>query len=215
MTDSERQQILKMIDDGKISADQGLVLMQALGDEPEDEVALAEPPAVEVLSSIAPEATGADAGEHKTDPEFDRKVNRFRKLWTIPLWLGVALTVAGAYWMYSALQASGLGFWFFFAGLPFWSGVLLTALAFSSRTSRWIYINVKQKPGETPQRIVLVFPLSLVSWIYQFGKHSVPQRERGAVDEVMQALFESTHSSEPFMVDVKEEDGEHVQVYIG
>jgi hypothetical protein len=31
----------------------------------------------------------------------------------------------------------------------------------------------------------------------------------------MQALFESTHSSEPFMVDVKEEDGEHVQVYIG
>ena len=36
MTDSERQQILKMIDDGKISAEQGLILMQALDHEPEE-----------------------------------------------------------------------------------------------------------------------------------------------------------------------------------
>jgi hypothetical protein len=213
MTDSERQQILKMIEDGKITAEQGLTLMQALGDEPEDE-SVPELPAGDEIPSFITEPGGEAEDEKKTDPEFDRKVNRFRSLWTIPLWIGVAITVAGAYWMYASLQASGFGFWFYCAWLPFLLGVLVVAVAFSSRTSRWIYVNVKQKPGETPQRIVIAFPLSLVSWLMMFAKGKIHEHERGAVDDVMRAVFESTKSTEPLMVDVNE-DGEHVQVYIG
>ena len=215
MTDSERQQILKMIQDGKISAEQGLVLMQALEEEPEDNLVPAELSGPDVTPSEAPEKGFLIDEGHKSDPEFDRKINRFRSLWTIPLWFGVAITVVGAYWMYTALQTTGWSFWFFLAWLPFLLGVLLTALAFSSRSSRWIYINIKQKPGETPQRIVLAFPLALVSWILQFTRHSISERDLGATDQVMNALYASTQSSEPFMVDVTEEDGEHVQVYIG
>jgi hypothetical protein len=214
MTDSERQQILKMIEDGKITAEEGLTLMQALGDEPEDENAL-DLPAGDEIPSFITEPGGEAEGEKKTDPEFDRKVNRFRSLWTIPLWIGVAITVAGAYWMYASMQAAGFGFWFYCAWLPFLLGVLVVAVAFSSRTSRWIYVNVKQKPGETPQRIVIAFPLSLVSWLMMFAKGKMPEHDRGAVDEVMGAVFNSTKSTEPLMVDVEEEDGEHVQVYIG
>ena len=214
MTDSERQQILKMIEDGKITAEEGLTLMQALGDEPED-VVVAELPAGDEIPSFITEPGGEAEGEKKTDPEFDRKVNRFRSLWTIPLWVGVAITVAGAYWMYASMQASGFSFWFYCAWLPFLLGVLAVAAAFSSRTSRWIYVNVKQKPGETPQRIVIAFPLSLVSWLMMFAKGQMHERERGAMDEVMGAIFDSTKSTEPLMVDVQEEDGEHVQVYIG
>jgi hypothetical protein len=214
MTDSERQQILKMIEDGKITAEEGLKLMQALGDEPEEEGA-PELTTGDDIPSFITEPDSEAEGEKKTDPEFDRKVNRFRSLWTIPLWIGVAITVAGAYWMYASLQASGFGFWFYCAWLPFLLGVLVVAVAFSSRTSRWIYVNVKQKPGETPQRIVIAFPLSLVSWLMVFAKGKMPERERGAMDEVMGAVFNSTKSTEPLMVDVQEEDGEHVQVYIG
>jgi hypothetical protein len=210
MTDSEREQILKMIEDGRITAEQGLNLMQALGGEPEDE--LPELPAEAEMPAFVTEEAPR---ERTSDPDFDRRVNRYRSLWMIPLAFGVAVTVAGAYWMYAALQASGFGFWFYCASLPFILGVLVTAAAFSSRTSRWIYVNVKQKPGETPQRIVIAFPLSLVSWLMQFTKGYVPERERGAVDEVMRAVFQSTQSSEPLMVEVEEEDGEHVQVYIG
>ncbi|MCX6066166.1 MAG: hypothetical protein NT121_10490 [Chloroflexi bacterium] len=214
MTDSERQQILKMIEDGKITAEQGLTLMQALGDDPQDD-GLAEVPADETIPSFITESGGEAESKKTTDPEFDRKVNRFRSLWVIPLWIGVAITVAGAYWMYSALQSTGFGFWFSCAWLPFLLGVLVTALAFSSRTSRWIYINVKQKPGESLQRIVIAFPLSLVSWGINFVKGAVPQSERGAAVDVMKAVFDSTKSDEPLMVDVREDDGEHVQVYIG
>lgn len=221
MTDSERQQILKMIVDGKISADEGLKLMNALDAEPDLEGDQPLPALFEIdtplSSSVDSDFPDADNRvEHKSDPEFDRKVNRFRSLWVIPLWIGVALTVAGAYWMFSALQSGGgMGFWFYCSWLPFLLGVLVTAVAFSSRTSRWIYINVKQKPGETPQRIVLAFPLSLVSWGINLAKRNIPARERGAVEEVMRAVVDSTRSSEPLMVDVNEKDGEHVQVYIG
>jgi hypothetical protein len=214
MTDSERQQILKMIEDGKITAQEGLTLMQALGEEPEED-GQPELPEGEPLPAFIDAPVGEAGGEHKTDPEFDRKVNRFRSLWLIPLTLGVVITVVGAYWMYAALQSNGFGFWFYCAWLPFLLGVLGTAVAFSSRTSRWIYVNVKQKPGETPQRIVIAFPLSLVSWMMQFAKMKIPERDHGAVDEIMGAVFQSTKSTEPLMVDVEEEDGEHVQVYIG
>lgn len=217
MTDSERQQILKMIQDGKITADEGLKLMQALGDEPEEDESMPELPAGDEIPAFITEAGGGveAESEKKSDPEFERKLNRFRSLWTIPLWVGVAITVAGAYWMYSSMQASGFGFWFYCSWLPFLLGVLVVALAFSSRASRWIYVNVKQKPGETPQRIVIAFPLSVVSWLMTFAKGTIPVHQHAVVDEVMGAVFNSTKSTEPLFVDVHEDDGEHVQVYIG
>jgi len=160
MTDSERQQVLKMIEDGKISAEQGLILMQALDAPPEDgSVDGSEDAAQSKILEGLPEPVGtADSlnlsGNSKaesekeparSDPDFERKLNRFRNLWVVPLWVGVTITVCGAYGMYAALRSGGLGFWFYFAWLPFLLGVLVTALAFSSRSSRWIYINVQQK----------------------------------------------------------------------
>ena len=202
MTDSERQQVLKMIEEGKITAEEGLTLMQALGDD-----------------SVMDEGTIVETeplpGETHSYPDFDRKINRFRRLWMIPLSAGILLSVASASWMYAALQNSGLGFWFFCAFVFFLLGVALLALGFDSRTSRWIYVNVQQRPGEKPQRIVISFPLSPVSGLVNlFGKH-IPAEHKGAVDDVMRAVFRSTTSSEPFFVDVNDKDGQHVQVYIG
>lgn len=218
MTDSERQQILKMIDDGKISAEQGLALMQALIEEPEDELIDGQEPtaepAVEVLgNSDQSSQTVPDAS--RSNQDFERKIAGYRRLWVVPMVIGVVTTILGAWWMFAAMQAGGMGFWFYFAWLPFLAGVMTTAISFSSRTSRWIYINVKQKTGETPQRIVITFPLSVVSWIMGFVKFSVPDPEVGAVNEVMNAVFQSTKTSEPLLVDVQEENGEHVQVFIG
>ena len=208
MTDSERQQILKMIDEGKITAEEGLKLMQAIGEDDLDDEEAIEP----VETVPGGEAEGEKRGQ---DPYFARRINRFRNLWAIPLWIGVALTLASAYWMFSSLDASGFGFWFYCSWLPFLLGVAVVALAFSSRTSRWIYVNVKQKPGEHPQRIVITFPLAAVSWILSLVGNRIPVNQKGATDDVMRAIVEGTKSDEPLFVDVHEDDGEHVQVYIG
>ena len=222
MTDSERQQILKMIEEGKITPDEGLKLMQALDEVPLDEEPAALPPApVDEDDSAAEPAFVAEsigeADEEKTRREsfFAGKVNRFRRLWMIPMTFGVLLTVGAAYWMYSALQNAGMGFWFFCSWLPFALGVLVIALAFSSRDSRWLYVNVKQKPGEKPSRIVISFPMSLVTWLFgMFGSH-MPGRERERVSMVMDAFQKSISLDEPVLIEVDDKDGEHVQVYIG
>jgi len=207
MTDSERQQVLKMVEDGKISAEEGLKLMQAL-DEGDSGA-----PEVEVVHYASAKPDG-DEAQPKSDPEFDRKINRFRQLWMIPLWAGVVVTVFSAYWMYSAAQDARLGFWFYCAWLPFLLGIAAIAIGFDSRSSRWIYIDVQQQPGEHPERILITFPLSPVSWLVRVFGSSIPAEHRGAVNEVLEAVFRSTKSQEPLFVDVDDE-GQHVQVYIG
>ena len=206
MTDDERQQVLKMIEDGKITAEEGLKLIQALdegGDSGEEN---------EIIE--APSVPGAQQ-QARSDPEFDRKINRFRRLWIIPLSIGVLVTVVSAYWMYAAIQASGLGFWFACAWLPFLLGIAAVVLGFDSRTSRWIYIDVHQTPGEHPQRILLAFPLSPITWLVHLFGNQIPVEQKGAVDDIMRAVFRSSQSQEPLFVEVHEDDGEHVQVYIG
>jgi hypothetical protein len=220
MSDSERQQILKMIDEGKITAEEGLKLMQAIGDDEEfaDDEGMAGPtePGGEAASSDAGDPFGRSESEKtESNAYFARKIDRFRHLWQLPLWIGVAVTIGAASWMYSALQNTGFGFWFYCSWLPFLLGVAVVALAFSSRTSRWIYVNVKQKPGERPQRIVITFPLSLVSWLLQIFGNYIPAQQKGVTDDVMRAIFDSTKSDEPILVDVHDDDGEDVQVYIG
>jgi len=214
MSEQERAQILKMVDEGKISPEDALTLIRALEsgeeDEPEDEVEALPAPA-----EYASDGFESAPAQSAPDPEFEKKVRRFRGLWLIPLWVGVGVTVLGAWWMYSAMLNSGFGFWFMCAWLPFLIGVTVVALAVISKTSRWIYVRVDQKPGERPQKIVVAFPIPspVLRWgVRNFG-HNIPPEARAASDMAMKAVFEDL--DEPLYVDVHDDDGEHVQVYIG
>ncbi len=217
MTDSERQQILKMIQDGKITAAEGLTLMQALEESPAEAEPAALPAGDSITEPVQSPTPIGESEEEQTQREafFARKVKRFRRLWVIPLSFGVLLTVGAAYWMYSALEKAGMGFWFFCASLPLALGILVTALAFSSRASRWLYLNVKQKPGEKPSRIVISFPMNLVTWLFRVFGGAMPGKEREKAGMVMDAFQQSISSDEPVLIEVNEADGEHVQVYIG
>ncbi len=224
MTNSERQQILKMIEEGKITPEEGLKLMQALDEALLDEEPAALPPAPNF--STSGEAPGAEprfatnpGGESQSERArresfFAGKIRRFRRLWIIPMTIGVLLTIGAAYWMYAALQNAGLGFWFFCASLPFALGVLAMALAFSSRNSLWLYVNLKQKPGEKPGRIIISFPMSLVNWLFRIFGNQMPAREREQAGMVMEAFQKSISSGQPVLMEV-DDNGAHVQVYIG
>jgi hypothetical protein len=212
MSDDEREQILKMVADGKITAEEALKLMQALDETPVEEEA-------GIDATPFPESKEEQAEPRpQPDPEFTNKVNRFRRLWIIPLTVGIALTVLGAWWMYSAMLNSGYGFWFLCAWLPFLLGILIVTLGAISKTSRWIYVNVEQKKGEGPRHIVIAFPIpsALLRWgIKNFG-HNIPPEHRDKADMAMKAILEEDGAfNEPLFVDVHDEDGEHVQVYIG
>jgi len=214
MSDQERAQILKMVEDGKISPEEALKLIQVLesadGAEGPDEAQVLLPAGIDDAGE-----SGSEIPHSEPDPEFEKKVRRFRGLWLIPLWVGVGITVLGAWWMYSAMLNSGFGFWFMCAWLPFLIGVAVVTLAVISKTSRWIYVRVDQKPGEWPQKIIIAFPIPspLLRWgVRNFG-HNIPPEARAASDMAMKAVFEDLE--EPLFVDVHDDDGQHVQVYIG
>ena len=211
MTDQERNQVLKMIEEGKISPDEGLKLIQALEQNRVEE---------DNIQVLAPEP--GPRSESKPDPEITSRINRLRgRLWQIPLWIGIGVTIFGGWLVYWVMQESGMGFWFYCSWLPFLFGVLLIGIAWGSRTSRWLHVRVQRKPGsEGPKNISLSFPLPLrfTSWAIRTFGHNIRDLEKTAVDEVVQALEQSVNSDAPLYVEVDEDDDddvEHVQVYIG
>lgn len=217
MTEEERNHILKMVADGKISAEDGLKLMKALEEagapEPEPSDAEQPPEGAEGGRARRAEASGLEA-----DPRIARIQSIARRLWQIPLWVGVAVVLLSAWGMYALLQGPGMNFWFFCLLLPLFLGVLLMVAAAGTRKARWLFVDVHQKPGEKPQRIFLGFPLplKLTAWFLRTFGHKIEDLKETNMDEVIQVLETGLTGEEPLVVHVDEgEDGERVQVYIG
>ena len=222
MTDQERNQVLKMIEDGKISPEEGLRLMQALDQSPAEEV-------VEVLQVSASETPGPDAQPKsersglEVDPRIAQVKSTAQRLWQIPLWIGIGITVLSAMGMYFILRGPGMNFWFFFMVLPLLLGVGITGAAVGSHKARWIFVDVHQKPGDHPQRIFLGFPLPLkfAAWVMRTFRHWIPDLDREMdknninIDEIVD-MFEKGMGSESIVVNVDDdEDGDKVKVFIG
>jgi hypothetical protein len=220
MSSEERKQILKMVEDGKISADEAMKLIKALEDSSvEMEIIEAAPASSSGPFDAAQDKPEADSASEKPNaPEFEEVARKARRLWQIPLWIGVGITVLSAYWMYTLVQTSNYGFWFFFAWIPFLFGVLLLALFAGSRTSRWLYVKVDQGKDEWPRNIAFGFPLplGLVSWFLRNFGHNIEGLRDTNVDEIIRLVSEGISSKEPLIVNVDEgTGGDKVQVYIG
>jgi len=245
--EEERLKILELIDSGAVSVEQGLELLNSLseegstvelpGGERQPVVASAVSPGYQPVSSA--EDFGTSEQPSMPEPEDlpaedlssedlsseDRpklspksmKVEKWKSWWWIPMWVGVGITLVAAFLMFLAWQSGGFGFWFACTWFPFLLGVLVMALAWGSRTARWIHVRVTQKPGEKPGKIAisLPIPLHLTAWFLRTFRHRIPGLENTAVDEVIMALKVASPET-PFYVEVNEgDDGEHVEVYIG
>jgi hypothetical protein len=198
--DAERMRILQMIEDGEITAAEGLARL-------DDLAPIAPSAVVDAPAAVGPEHAPAE-----------RDLQHWRRWWVIPFWAGVGILLAGALLMYWAYSTGGLSAWFVLAGLPFGLGVLVTALAAGARTAKWIHIRIQTGKGGAPKHIALSFPLPLrfSAWVLRTFGDRIPQLKERGVDELIVALAEGTSSDTPFYIDVQDEaDGEHVQVYIG
>jgi hypothetical protein len=204
--ESERMRVLQMIEDGAITAEEGMRLLNALAGKQSEGESQSPPPAEPPRP--APFA-----------PPPNPKVESWKRWWVWPMAVGIGVTFFGAllmYWAYSAV--GGLSFWFFCASPPFVFGVLLMALAAASRTAKWIHIRVNTGQDEWPRRISISLPLpiGLTAWLLRIFRDRLPQFKDTAVDELILALGEGTSAENPLYVEVNEgEEGEKVQVYIG
>jgi hypothetical protein len=200
MSSEEQRRILKMVEDGK------MILIRALEqDSPEAEMEVIE-------AAPGPRFEPTDA------PEFEEVKERARRFAMIPLWIGVGFTVLFAGLMYWAMQSSGFGFWFYCLTFPFLLGVLLIALSAGGMSTRWLFVDVRQKPGEKPERITLGFPapLGLVSWFMRNFGHHIQGMDREKAEQIAEMIKMTASSKLPLIVNAQDdEDGERVMVYIG
>jgi hypothetical protein len=207
MSSEERRKILQMVEEGKISAEQAATLMRALdADSPE--------PEVEVLEA------GITSGEESGDTSsFEEVKARARRFAMVPLWIGVFISVVSAWAIYSVQQAAGINFWFFCLLVPLLLGVLLIALGAGGQSSKWLYVNVDRRNAQDwPRNITLGFPLpfGLTAWFLRNFGHNIRGMRSTNVDEIIQILDATGKSDAPLIINANDnEDGEHVQVYIG
>jgi len=207
MSSEERKKILQMVEEGKISADQAASLMRVLDAD-------SVPAEMKVIQTESgPGFEGSDA------PEFEEVKSRARRFAMIPLWIGVFVAVLSAWGIYTVQQNSGLNFWFFCLLFPLFLGVLLIALGAGGQGSKWLYVNVDRREAhDWPQNITLGFPLplGLTAWFLRNFGHNLRGMGKTNVDEIIQVLNATGKSGAPLIVNVNDdEDGEHVQVYIG
>jgi hypothetical protein len=220
MSEEERRQVLEMVQSGKITAEQGLELLKALQEEEEPAPPMIEPGAAGFAAGAADTPIPEDLPPSQPSgppPDLGKDARRWRNYWWIPLWIGVGITAISALFMYLAYESSGFGFWFACTWFPFLIGVAVMALAAGSRTARWLHVRIKQSPGEHPQNISFSFPIPIriTAWFLRTFRHTIPGLDEVPdMDEMFKAL-ENVSPETPFYVQVDEDDGERVEVYIG
>jgi hypothetical protein len=216
MSSEEKRQILKMVQDGKITADEAMTLIKAL--EQDSEAAEPEMEVYQAAPGSGRRAERVEASEKTDAPEFEEVKERARRFAMIPLWIGVGFTVLFASLMYYSIQSSGFGFWFYCLTFPFLLGVFIVAISAGGMNSRWLFVDIHQKPGETPGRITLGFPvpLGLVGWFMQTFGHHIRGMDQEKANGIAEMIKMTATSKSPLIVNAQDdEDGERVMVYIG
>jgi hypothetical protein len=221
--ESERIQILEMIEKGLITAEEGIRLLNSLQPEPEpvDAPSIGASAAAESGPAPAPEVIVEEPAPDSTAPpvpsEFENETRKWRRWWWIPLTVGIGITVISGLLMVLAYQTSGFGFWFACLWFPLLLGVIVISLAAASRTTRWLHVRVHQEAGEWPRTIAISLPIPIrfTAWLLRIFRPYIRGLDRTSLDEVILAL-EKTSPDQPFYVKVDEgESGERVEVYIG
>jgi hypothetical protein len=190
-------EILRMIENGTLTAAEGENLLDALEAAPVD------------TTPTLPEVIPAAPAPPPAGPP-----RSWQLIWVYPA-IGGLVLLAGMGILTASLVRGGQALGWLACTLPLMLlGTLVAVLAWWSRTARWLHLSVRGK--ENNIRISLPLPLRLTAWILRFVRPWIPQLRDTAVDEVIFALAEVDISEGPLSVEVDdEEEGEEVRVYIG
>lgn len=202
--ETERLRILKMLEAGEVDASQAEALLASLGTREAEESTAHEP-----------EEQGARVGEAApvSDPLADQR-RRWARFWVYPLMVGGFVLILGSLVMALIYATGAARGWLVCGWLPLILGLLVAVLAWWSRNAKWLHLRILEHGN---QKIALSFPLPLTfaAWVLRLVEPFVPQLRKTGVHGLIMALRDSGRD-EPISIDVQDDqDGEHVQLYIG
>jgi hypothetical protein len=203
---SEAQdQILKMLEEGTITAEEANKLLAVL--EPDVETV-----AGDVIINDTP---AYETGEAQIEsPDY----GRFRRFWRIPFIIAAGsllLSGLGLAFMYqSDERVAALGF------LCIWSIFVLafvaTVLILLSRRAPWLHVRVQEQDGKRIA-ISLPLPLRIAHWVLGIARPFVPEEQAMHLETAAAfvSAMQENPDQDPIVIDVDDDDGDKVAIYIG
>ncbi len=194
--DQAELEVLRMVEQGKLTADEGARLLGAMVGE--DRGPAQPAPRPEPLKDESPPAGPPVA---------------WQRLWIYPFVAGITLLASMGY-LTDLLLDGGEKLGWLMCTIPLMIlGGLVGLLAWWSSRSRWLHVRVRD--ANTNLRISLPLPLRPAAWLVRFARPWVPQLKDTALDELLLSLDEVKTDEGILVVDVNEGDQERVQVYYG
>jgi hypothetical protein len=191
-TDENKLQILKKVENGTLSIEEGADLLAILERSEKRE------------SNAVPLAGEAIVNEQ--DNTTPKKVPAGWMVgWSFFIWLGVIFMGVSGYWLLSSYTRSGLGVGFWFA-LVFL--VLSTAIVFFGWrlvAGRWMVLRVSSKKEDVTKRYFfwVPFPIHLGIWVFKnFAKYIPEEIKEKNYDQVLADLDSSLGKGEIFQIEI-------------
>lgn len=205
---SEAQdQILKMLEEGKITAEEADKLLTVLGPE-------------QNVGTVAGDAVVTDLPQSKPDQSPGEAIDytRFGNMWRIPFFIAAGsllISGLGLAFMYQADErVATLGF------LCIWSIFIIafaaTILMLMARRAPWLHVRVQERSGRRIA-ISLPLPLHLAGWILGLARYVIPKNQAMQLDtaSAFVAAMREDPDQDPIIINVDDDDGDKVEVYIG
>ncbi|MBN1583758.1 MAG: hypothetical protein JXA89_23835 [Anaerolineae bacterium] len=200
-------QILKMLEEGTITADEAAKLLSAV-----------EPQEAETVRETIAGALPQNMAEPLSSPT--PLVSRFRHLFLSLFVISSVVIVLCGYGMVVLYRGADRRITWGFVGvlLACVLGLLFAVLMFWLWQARWLHVRIRQQDGKRLM-ISLPIPLMLTEWGLRIARDFVDEQTSGYLDMVSTLMYTIRHSrestgGEPISVEVGGEN-EQVQVYIG
>jgi hypothetical protein len=206
------RQILSMLEEGAITADEAARLLEAVSAQQSPE-------------RQGPAADGGPSGPHAAiEPDevipgtFAPDARRWKRMKLVPLGLSLLLLIATAWGLWAAYRAADaqITFGWVVVLLLFLFALAATTLSAWLISAPWLHVRVHRREGRTIA-ISLPIPLGLAGWGVRLARRYVDEGTSQYLDasaEFIRAMRHDRTRSQPLMVNVDDDD-QRVQVYFG
>lgn len=207
--DPARRKILDMVQNGDITAEEGLQLIKAFTKssrldllDDNDQPGVAE----DVIESVYV-GTSSDKPIAGDDQEL-KKLKRRKLWWLLPFGVGLLLTIMGALWMYNSFESKGFSWGFWLSWVPFLFGIAVMVLASLSSKAKWLHLKIHEKDKNTHINISLPLPLGVTHWVLGNWGDKIPHVRDMPVNSIIEQIQTSIDSENPLYLHVDDDDDE-------
>lgn len=199
-TDETKLEILRKVEEGTLSVEEGSDLIGMLDREE-----------VEPQSS-QPASEGEPVEKHEAS-------GCWKAAWSMILVGGAILAGFSAYWLYQGYRNHGLGWGFWLSWIPMFIGVVLMIFGWALMESPWMHVKIRSKGHADASIIVFSMPVpfNVFRWVMQNFGHFMPEKiQEQEVLEMIDQAEASIKRGEPFNIQVDDEkEGSKIDISIG